>query len=84
MPDNDMLRDAEFENQITEMGDDQPRLLRFVATQQFQASKVLMDHGKRIKSLEGQNKKLFGIVGGGSALIASAITATIDFLLKRG
>ena len=84
MPEIDMLEDAEFENQITEMGDDQPRLLRFVATQQFKTGKVLIDHGKRIKRLEKQNKKVMGAVGGASAILATAITATIDYFLKRG
>ena len=47
----DMLEDAEFENQINEMGDDQPALIKFVARQQFATSKVLVSHGKRIRSL---------------------------------
>ena len=84
MPEIDMLEDAEFENQITAMGDDQPALIKFVARQQFSTSKVLVDHGKRIKSLESKNKKMMGAVGGAGAILATAITATLDHFLKRG
>ena len=85
MPDNNgMLDDLEFENQINELGDDQPALIKFVARQQFSTSKVLIDHGRRIKSLEGKNKKMMGAVGGASAFVATVITATIDYFLKRG
>ncbi len=84
MPEIDMLEDAEFENQITAMGDDQPALIKFVARQQFSTGKVLIDHGKRIKSLEGKNKKVIGVVGGAGALIATAVAAALDYFLRRG
>ena len=84
MAEIDMLEDAEFENQITAMGDDQPALIKFVARQQFSTSKVLVDHGKRIKSLEKKNKKMFGIVGGAGAILATTVTATLDYFLRRG
>ncbi len=84
MPDNEMLDDLEFENQITALGDDQPALIKFVARQQFDASKVLVKHDKRIKKLEGQNKKVFGVVGGAGAILASAIVATLDYIFRRG
>ncbi len=74
----DMLEDAEFENQINEMGDDQPALIKFVARQQFATSKVLVSHGKRIRSVEKQNKKMFGAVG----LVSAAIVATIDYFIR--
>lgn len=83
MPDKDMLDDLEFENQINALGDDQPALIKFVARQQFDSSKILVDHGKRIKSLESKNKKLMGAVGGTGAIIATAVTAAIDYVLKR-
>ena len=84
MPEIDMLDDLEFENQISAMGDDQPALIKFVARQQFSTSKVLIDHGKRIQGLEKQNKKLFGAVGGVSAIFATAITSTLDYFIRRG
>ena len=83
MPKNQMLDDLEFENQINALGDDQLGLIKFVARQQFDSSKIIYDHGKRIKSLEKQNKKVMGVIGGTSAIIATAITATIDYFLKR-
>lgn len=79
----DMVEDAEFENQINEMGDDQPALIKFVAWQQFRASKVLVSHGKRIKKLEGQNKKAMGFVGATGAVIATAVVASLDYFLRR-
>ena len=85
MPDEiDMLEDAAFENEMTEMGEDQPRLLRFIATQQHKTSKVLVNHGKRIKRLENTNKKVIGGIGGVGALIATGIMAALDYILKRG
>jgi len=84
MPENEMLDDLEFENQINAMGDDQPALIKFVARQQFSTSKVLVNYGNRIKSLEGKNKKVMGFVGGASAVFATAITATLDYFLRRG
>ena len=83
MAGHEMLDDLEFENQISELGDDQPALIKFVARQQFSTSKVLVDHGKRIKSLENKNRKVMGFVGGASAIFATAVTATIDYLLRR-
>lgn len=82
--DTDMLDDLEFENQINALGDDQPALIKFVARQQFDTSKILVDHGKRIKSLENKNKKVMGAVGATGAIIATAITATLDYFLRRG
>ena len=85
MPDEiDMLEDAEFENQINAMGDDQPALIKFVARQQFATGKVLVSHGKRIKRLENTNKKVIGGIGGIGALIATGIMAALDYILKRG
>ena len=83
MSDIDMLEDAEFENEINELGDNQLGLIKFVARQQFTTSKVLIDHGKRIKSLEKQNKKVMGGIGVFGAIIATAITATLDYFIKR-
>ncbi len=85
MPDDiDMLDDLEFENQINAMGDDQPALIKFVARQQFSTSKVLVSHGRRIKKLEGKNKKLMGAVGGIGALLATATAAVFDYFMKKG
>ncbi len=80
MPDNEMLQDAEFEIRMEEMGEDPVALTKFGLRQQFATSKVLFDHGKRIKRLEKQNKKVFSAVG----IISAAIVATLDYFLRRG
>ncbi len=83
MPEIDMLEDAEFEGQLTAMGDNQLELIKFVARHQFSTSKVLVDHGRRIKSLEKKNKKAMGVVGASGAIIASAVAALIDYFMRR-
>ena len=80
----DMLDDLEFENQINALGDDQPALIKFVARQQFSTGKVLISHGKRLKSLESKNKKLFGVVGGAGALLATAVIGIIEYFTRKG
>lgn len=85
MPDNDgMLGDMEFEDRLNDLGENQPKLLNFIARQQFSTSKMLIDHSKRIKSLEKTDKKRLGFVGAGGAILATAVTATIDYFLRRG
>ncbi len=83
MANNEMLDDLEFENQINAMGDDQPALIKFVARQQFTTSKILVKHDRRIAKVERANKKAFGLVGAASAILATAITATLDFIIRR-
>ena len=84
MPDsNGMLGDMDFEQKLNDLGNDEPELIRFIARQQFSTSKVLVDHGKRIKSLENKTKKMMGAVGGAGAIFATAVTATLDYFLKR-
>ncbi len=84
MPDNEMLEDLEFENQITAMGDNQTELIKFVARQQYSSGKTVASLGKRVKSLENKNKKTMGAVGGVSAVVAGIIVAAVDYFLKRG
>jgi len=80
---HDMLNDMEFEERLNELGENQPALIRFLAHQQFSTSKVLLKHDKRIGRIEKQNKKIFGLAGGAGAILGTAITATIDYLLRR-
>ncbi|KKN60078.1 hypothetical protein LCGC14_0535470 [marine sediment metagenome] len=81
MAGNDMLDDLEFENQMNALGDDQLELIKFVARHQFSTNRVF---NKRITKLEKQNKKVFGVVGGAGAILASAFIAALDYLFKRG
>lgn len=76
----DMLDDLEFENQINALGDNQPALIKFVARQQFDTSKILVKHDKRIRNVEKQNKKAFGVVG----IMSASLVAVIDYFLRRG
>jgi hypothetical protein len=43
----------------------------------------MLSHGKRIRKLEQANRKTFGIVGAVAAILATAVVAAIDYLLKR-
>ena len=83
MSNGDMIEDMKFENQLTELGDDQPKLIRFVAREQFKSNRILRDHGKRIHRLEGKNKKVMSFIGVTGAVIATAVTATIDYFIRR-
>jgi len=83
MSGKDILEEAEFENQLTALGDDQLGLIKFVARQQFDTCKILIDHDKRIKSVEKQNKKLMGVIGSGGAILGTAITAVLDYFVRR-
>ena len=80
----DMLTDMDFEQKLNDLGNDEPELIRFIARQQFSSSKVLLSHGKRIKKLENRNKKTIGIVGAAGVILATIVTATIDYFLRRG
>lgn len=84
MANNPMMDDLEFENRLNDMGDNQLELIKFVARQQNSTGKTLVSHGKRLRRLEGKNFRLFGFVGLTGAVLGTAITATIDYLLRRG
>jgi len=79
----EFLNDMEFETKLNEMGDNQLELLKFVARQQYQTSKLCPVHNARIKSLENKNKKLFGVVGSIGAIIGSIIAVIVDYILRR-
>ena len=78
-----MLNALEFEQRLEEFGDNQLELLKFVARQYYETSNLCPIHDKSIKNLEKQNKKLFGIVGGAGAILGTAITAMVDYFLRR-
>ena len=80
---DNFLDDVNFENQITELGDNQLELIKFVARQQYSASKVLVSHDKRLNKLEARDRKAFGISGGIGGLIGAGIAGFIDYLLRR-
>ena len=78
-----MLSDLEFENQLNDMGDNQPELIKFVARQQFAGSKLLAVHDKKIFDLENGDRKASGIVGGISGTISSIIIGIISYFSNK-
>ena len=80
---SEYLDDMEFEAKLDDLGDNEPELIRFIARQQFSTSKVLMDHSRRIKSLEKKNKKAMGVVGASGAILATAAAAFIDYIMGK-
>ena len=81
---NDMLNDMDLENQMSELGDNLPELVKFNVRQTFALSKSVVSHEKRIKDLEGRNNRFFGAVGGASGILGAAFVKAIDFLITRG
>mgnify|MGYP001574490050 CR=1 FL=1 len=80
---NGMLNDLEFENQLNDLGDNQPELIKFVARQQFTSSKLLAVHDKKIADLEVGDRKASGIVGGISGTITSTIIGIIGYFTNK-
>ena len=80
---NGMLNDLEFENQLNDMGDDQPELIKFVARQQFTSSKLLAVHDKKISDLENGDRKTSSIAGGISGTISSIIIGVISYFTNK-
>lgn len=76
MNNGEMLNDLEFEQRIGELNDRD--LSEFTARQIFEARKDIHSNTKRIKSLEGKNKKIFAITGATGTIIGGAIVAIIE------
>ncbi len=82
---NGMLNDLEFENRLTELGDNQLELTKFVARQQFASSKLVALHDTRINSLENGDRKASSIAGGISGTVTAIIIGIINyFTVNRG
>lgn len=82
MPDN-MLSDMEFESRLNELGDNQTELIKFIARQQYQMSKLCPIHDKKIKALQNRTKREMGATGGIGAFIGVSIAAVIDYFMRR-
>ena len=78
-----MLSDMDFEHRLNEMGDNQTELIKFIARQQFQMSKLCPIHEKQIKAIQHRTKKEIGASGGIGAVLGVVIATVIDFLLRR-
>lgn len=75
-------RDAHRER-ISELGDNQLELIKFVARQQFTSSRLLAKHDTQIASLETGNRKASGIMGGITGTITGAIIVAINYFTNR-
>ena len=80
---NEMFNDLEFENEMEKMADDQLALTKFAVRQGYATNKVVAGYGKRIKKLEGQNKRTMGLIGAAGAVLATAIAAFLDYFVRR-
>lgn len=80
---NGFLSDMEFERRLNDMGDDQLALIKFVAHQQFEMSKLCPVHGKRIDKLESRSRKELGAIGGATTILGGCIVGVIDFFMRR-
>lgn len=78
-----MLSNMEFEQRLNEMGDNQTELIKFVARQQYEMSKLCPVHTIKIKALETRSKKEIGASGGIGAVIGVAIAGVVDYFLRR-
>ena len=84
MADNpNMLSDMDFEQKLNEQGDNQAELLKFVARNQYQMSKLCPIHSKKIEKLENRTKKELGATGGIGAIIGVAIASVIDYFMRK-
>ena len=80
---NGVLSDMDFEKHLNEMGDNQPELIRFIARQQWQMSKLCPVHDKAIKNLQNRNRKEMGAIGSLGAILGAAFAGIIDYFVRR-
>ena len=78
-----LLDELEFERRLNEFGDDQVSLLKFLARQQYQTSKLCPIHDKEIKALQNRTRKELGATGGIGAVFGAAIATAFDYFLRR-
>jgi len=83
MPNGNILSDMDFEQHLSEMGDNQLELIKFVARQQYQMSKRCPVHDKQIRALQNRTKKEIGASGGVGAFIGVIIAGVADYFLRR-
>ena len=78
MPNNKLMGELEFREHIKVIKTRE--LLEVMAVQTYQACNVQEDHAKRIKKLEGQNKKWMALGTGTGTGIAAAVALILQFL----
>ena len=76
-----VTNELDFENRITNMADRQ--LLEFVARQNYETCIRCEKHNSRITTLENQSKKISGIAGGITGLIAAIIVGVVNYFIRN-
>ena len=78
---NGINYELDFEKRISEM-EDRP-LLEFIARQTLDISSKVDKNVKRITSLENNNRRQSGIMGGITGTIAAIVVGTINYFIGR-
>jgi len=75
---NNILTDLEFDERISKF----PLESQFLARQVFTIQKTCCTCQKRIGVLENRDKRLLGVVGGGSGFLGGVIVAVIEYFRR--
>ncbi len=81
-----MLSDMEFEQRLTELSDNQPELLKFVARQTYTVQSLVGGQDKRITRLENQERQQLqrnGGIGGIAGFVGAVIVIVINYLVGK-
>lgn len=73
----------DFEQHLSNMGNNQIELLKFVARQQWQMGKLCPTHDKWIKALQSRNRKEIGVMGGLGAILGAVFASIADYFIRR-
>ena len=76
-----MLNEMDFEQQIRNMKDRE--LLEFVARQTYGVYILAGENRNRIKGLESQRHKAFGLTGGAGAFFGAAVAVLADWFIRE-
>ena len=78
----ELINEMDYKERIKAM---KPRALsEFTAEQVYETCIIIQSHDKRIKKLEGRDRKAFGYTGGIGGIIGAAFTFLIEFFIRRG
>ena len=83
---NNFLGDMEFEQRLTELSDNQPELLKFIARQTYTAQKLVSTHDKRLTKIESHERQQLqrsGGIGGITGFCVALIVAVVDYFMRR-
>ena len=78
---SEMLEEMNLEEQLKKFSDRE--LSEFTARQVYELSNICNLHERQIKILVGRDNKTFGLVGGASGILGSAIIAVLNYFTNR-